>query len=132
MGSRFPCIPKLNNMEADRVALTEKMRLIASEGNVIKLHPAAIGRFASSIEALHAPLSQSGHPARVASYRAAFRKVFENLLVHPTASARRTRSLPVPGCHDGPRAVPKLVGSGEASSDQGLAMSLVATEGTPS
>jgi site-specific DNA recombinase len=79
MGSRFPCIPKLNNMEADRVALTEKLRLIASEGNVIKLHPAAIGRFASSIEALHAPLSQSGDPARVASYRAAFRKSVREL-----------------------------------------------------
>src|SRR3569833_1374446 len=40
-------LPKLNNMEADRVALTEKLRLIASEGNVIKLHPGGLELFRS-------------------------------------------------------------------------------------
>jgi len=31
--------------------LAEKVRLIAAEGNVVTLHPAAIDKFASSIEA---------------------------------------------------------------------------------
>jgi hypothetical protein len=60
-------VERLNKLEAERAALAEKLRLIESEGNVIALHPAAIDKFASAIEAMHAGLSQAdGDPAAIA------------------------------------------------------------------
>jgi DNA invertase Pin-like site-specific DNA recombinase len=89
-------VDRLNKLEAERAALAEKVRLIENEGNIVTLHPAAMDTFARSIEALHLGLSGAGagDPALVASYRAAFRNVFERFLVNPTPKRQRYEVTP--------------------------------------
>jgi hypothetical protein len=83
---------KLSKLEAERAALEAKLEGIEAEGNVITLHPAAIAKFASSIEALHDGLKQAdANPAAMASYRAAFRNVFDS-----SKSSQPQRGIPTP------------------------------------
>ncbi|MCG2668760.1 recombinase family protein [Bradyrhizobium sp. GCM10023182] len=77
---------KLRRLETERAGLEEKLRLIESDGgaNVVSLHPASIGKFATSIDALHAALTRGGDPVALAPFRSAFRNVFDRIVVHPT------------------------------------------------
>ncbi|MDA9466561.1 hypothetical protein XH87_18605 [Bradyrhizobium sp. CCBAU 53415] len=77
---------KLKRLETERAGLEEKLRLIESDGGakVVSLHPASIGKFATSIDALHAALTRGGDPVALAPFRSAFRNVFDRIVVHPT------------------------------------------------
>jgi site-specific DNA recombinase len=124
---------RLNKLEAERASLAEKLRLIASEGNIISLHPAAIDKFASNIEAMHDGLRQADDPAGVAGWRAAFRNVFERFVVHETPKRHRYAVTPYARLSAiiGVELFPKGRSPEEMLSEQGLTMSLSATETTP-
>jgi hypothetical protein len=124
---------RLNKLEAERATLAEKLRAIESEGNVITLHPAAIDKFASSIEALHDGLSQATDPAAVAGYRAAFRNVFDRFVVHPTPKRHPYEVTPYARLSAimGLELFPKLRSAQEMLAEQGVTMSFAATETTP-
>jgi site-specific DNA recombinase len=128
-----PMVERLNKLEAERAALAEKVRLIESEGNLITLHPAAIDKFASSIEAMHDGLQQVGDPAAVARYRAAFRNVFERFLVHPTPKRHPYEVTPYARLSAimGIDLFPKLRTPEEMLREQGLAMPVAATVTMP-
>jgi len=124
---------RLNKLEAERATLAEKLRAIESEGNVITLHPAAIDKFASSIEAMHAGLSEAGDRAAVAGWRAAFRNVFERFVVHPTAKRHPYEVTPYARLSAimGLQLFPTLRSPEEMLAEQGVTMSFSATERTP-
>jgi site-specific DNA recombinase len=117
---------RLTKLEAERAALAEKLRGIESEGNVITLHPAAIDKFASGIEALHDGLSRADmEPAAVAKYRAAFRNVFEKFEVQPTPKRQGYKVEPYARLATimGLELFPKPRSAQEMPAEQGLAMS---------
>jgi site-specific DNA recombinase len=124
---------KLNKLEAERVALEERLRSINSEGNVITLHPAAIAKFTSDIEAMHEGLSQAGDPASTARYRAAFRNVFEKFLVHPTPKRQPYAVTPYARLETmmGIELFPRMRSPQEMMAEQGVTMPLSATVTTP-
>jgi site-specific DNA recombinase len=125
---------RLNKLEAERAALAEKLRLIASEGNVVSLHPAAIDKFASSIEAMHEGLlGQADDPVAVASWRAAFRNVFQQFVVHETPKRHPYEVTPYARLSAilGVELFPKVRSPEEMLSEQGVTMSLSATTRTP-
>lgn len=72
---------KLRTLEDRRVAAAENLKLVELETNVVTLHPAAIDRFRSDIEQIHAALSRDLEDE---ASRISFRNVFERFVVHPT------------------------------------------------
>jgi site-specific DNA recombinase len=81
-------VDKIKALEVDRVALEARLKLIDAEGDgakgVVSLHPVALDRFRQNIETIHAALT-GGMPADAAApFRAAFRNVFERIVVHET------------------------------------------------
>jgi site-specific DNA recombinase len=72
-------------LEAERIGLTEQLRLIEAQGNV-SLHPAAVDAYGANIQKLHEELAQG--LARggdiTPDARAAFRNVMDTIVVHPT------------------------------------------------
>lgn len=81
-------VAKLNSLEPLRASLTEKVRLIEAEGNVVTLHPAAIGKFADAMDEIHKALTGNLDIQHLAPFRAAFRNTFERIVVHPTAKMK--------------------------------------------
>jgi site-specific DNA recombinase len=78
-------VEKLKHLEAERVSLTEKLRLIDRESSVVDLHPNTIDQFAISMDDMHKALTSVSDVEQLAPFRAAFRNVFERIVVHPTA-----------------------------------------------
>jgi site-specific DNA recombinase len=120
---------RLNKLEAERAALAEKLRGIESEGNVISLHPAAIERFASDVEALHDGLTRADEsPAAMARYRAAFRNMFEKFEVQPTPKRHRYAVKPYfrLAAIMGMKLFPKGRSAEEMLAEQGVTMSFSA------
>jgi site-specific DNA recombinase len=74
---------ELNKLRGEEASLKEKLRLIKRDDDVVTLHPAAIDQFATNMEKMHAALSDPDGEA-FASFRVAFRNVFERVVVHPT------------------------------------------------
>jgi hypothetical protein len=74
---------KLNSLESQRATLTERLRLIEAESNVVRLHPNAIKTYCRNMEKLHAALTSGGK--LTPENRAAFRTVFDTIIVHETA-----------------------------------------------
>jgi hypothetical protein len=89
-------VDKLNALEIERASLTEKVRLIEAEGNVVSLHPAAIDKFSVLMEKLHKALTSDIDDITYAPFRAAFYNVFERIVVHPTP--KRTPPEVTPYC----------------------------------
>jgi site-specific DNA recombinase len=81
VGPLEPLKIKLKALEARRVAANENLKLVELETNVVTLHPAAIDRFRSDIEQIHAALSRDLEDE---TSRISFRNVFERFVVHPT------------------------------------------------
>lgn len=78
-------VTKLKKLEAERAGLTEKLRLLRADGNVVSLHPQMIANFRASIEQMHEALtSASMTPEQSAPFRTAFRNTFERIEVHQT------------------------------------------------
>lgn len=84
-------VDKLNALEVQRAGLTEKVRLIEADGNVVTLHPAAIDTFSVAMDEMHKALTSNIDDAEYAPFRQAFYNVFERIAVHPTAK----RTLPM-------------------------------------
>jgi hypothetical protein len=81
-------VDKIKALEIDRVALEARLKLIDVESDgangVVSLHPVALDRFRENIETIYAALT-GGLPAeKAAPFRAAFRNVFDRIVVHET------------------------------------------------
>lgn len=74
-------VDKLKKMERERSGAVEQLRCIEAEDNVVSLHPAALEKFKSDINTIHAALSNDLED-EVA--RLAFRNVFDRFVLHPT------------------------------------------------
>ena len=81
-------VDKIKALEIDRAALEARLKLIDAESDgangVVSLHPTAIDRFRDSIETIHAALTGNMPAEKAAPFRAAFRNVFERIVVHET------------------------------------------------
>jgi DNA invertase Pin-like site-specific DNA recombinase len=85
-------VSKLNALETERAGLTEKVRLIEAEGNVVTLHPAAIERFSHAMEDMHAALTRDDlDESEHAAFKAAFYNVIERIVVTRTPK----RAMPI-------------------------------------
>jgi len=94
---------------------------------VVTLHPAAIDKFASSIEALHDGLKRAdATPSTMASYHAAFRNVFDKFEVQPTPKRHRYEVKPYARISAimGMELFPARRSSEEMLAEQGVTMSL--------
>jgi site-specific DNA recombinase len=78
---------KLNQLEAERSSLEQRVSLIDAESNVIDLHPTAVQKFCSSMTTLHQALTGASDKT-LAPSRATFRNVFERIVVHPTGKRK--------------------------------------------
>jgi site-specific DNA recombinase len=85
---------KLKALETQRASLAEKVRLVAANGNVVTLHPAAIDKFGDAMEKMHAALTGDLDIEQLAPFRAAFRNTFERILVHPTGRRQQYEVTP--------------------------------------
>jgi site-specific DNA recombinase len=74
-------IPRLQALEAERAALSERERLAKHETNVIDLHPQAVARYREAVLTLQTNLSQ---PIASVEARLAFRNLVERVVVIPT------------------------------------------------
>jgi site-specific DNA recombinase len=81
-----PIVEKIGKLEAERVGLAEKLKLIEAEGNVVSLHPQAIDGFIANMQQLYDALSGAVtvNPATLTSLRTAFRNAFDRIIVHRT------------------------------------------------
>lgn len=73
---------KLKQLEAERVGLAERLRLL-DQSNIVNLHPKAIEGFVTNVETLWAALTKGAEIE--ADAREAFRNVIDTVVVHPTA-----------------------------------------------
>ena len=87
---------RFNKLKAERASLAEKLRLIAAQGNVITLHPAAIDKFASAIEAMHADRAEQTETLREVNGAPLSLRV-RAVLVHQPRSDGAMRGRPTPG-----------------------------------
>jgi len=114
---------KLKALETERVSLSEKVRLIEAEGNVITLHPAAIDKFADAMEEIHTALTGDLDIQQLAPFRAAFRNVFERIVVHPTTKRKIYEVTPYARLSAimGLELFPKMRSTTEMLAEQGVA-----------
>jgi DNA invertase Pin-like site-specific DNA recombinase len=71
---------KLKTREAERVALTERIRLLSAD-NVVTLHPNVVDDYLATITQLHKALSDNPNAAK---NHMALRNVIDCIVVHPT------------------------------------------------
>ena len=97
--------------------------MIEAEGDVVTLHPAAIDKFANSMEEIHAALTGDLDVQQLAPFRAAFRNVFERIVVHPTAKRKPYEGNAVCAAVGdyGLGAFPKMRSTKEMLAEQGVA-----------
>lgn len=72
---------KLRDLETEKVATNQRLKLLELEGNVVTLHPAAIEKFTADIHQIHDALASDLEDERS---RMAFRNIFQKVVVHPT------------------------------------------------
>ena len=81
-------VDKINALETERIALEGRLALIDAEAggaeNVVSLHPAALDRFRDNVVTIHAALTGGLDGVKLEPFRAAFRNLFERVVVHPT------------------------------------------------
>lgn len=73
--------PQFKPLEMERVSLTERLRLIEAETNVVDLHPGVIDAYVANVEKLHKSLAES---PTAPENRAAFRNLISHIVIHPT------------------------------------------------
>jgi DNA invertase Pin-like site-specific DNA recombinase len=73
---------RLKPLEIERAGLTERLRLVEAESNVVDIHPAAIKDYQRNIERLHEALTTAKE--LTPENRSAFRNVFDSIVVHET------------------------------------------------
>ncbi|MGY3614841.1 recombinase family protein [Bradyrhizobium sp. USDA 10063] len=121
-------LDKLKQLEVQRASLTEKLRLIDRETNVVDLHPKAIDQFATAMEEMHKALTSGEDDVKqLAPFRAAFRNVFERIVVHPTEKRKPCEVTPHArlGAIMGLEIFPKMRQASEILAEQGGAASKI-------
>jgi site-specific DNA recombinase len=78
-------VAKLKEKEAERVGLTERLRLLNAE-NVIALHPFAIETYKNSVDILHRSLLKGRNYGE--AEKQAFRNLIDRVVVHPTGARK--------------------------------------------
>jgi hypothetical protein len=74
-------VERLKALETERAGLTERLRLIKAETNVVTLHPTALDAYRVNVEKMHAALTGGG---MTGENLAAFRNLIDCVVVHPT------------------------------------------------
>jgi DNA invertase Pin-like site-specific DNA recombinase len=77
-------VAALKPLRVEKAGLTERLKVVDAESNVVTLHPKAIDEFATTMEKMHAALSGKLDAERLAPFHMAFQSVFERIVVHPT------------------------------------------------
>jgi site-specific DNA recombinase len=80
-GAVKPLAAKLGELETERVALTERIRLGQAGTNIVDLHPGAIESYRANVSKLHGAMISDPHGAAT---KAAFRNLIDCIVVHPT------------------------------------------------
>ena len=78
-------VDKLKKLEAERVGLTERLRLLNAE-NVIALHPSSIETYKNSVDILHRALLKGRNYGE--AEKQAFRNLIDRVVVHPTGARK--------------------------------------------
>jgi site-specific DNA recombinase len=73
---------KLDSLEGERAGLAERVRLLQAEGNVVHLHPNALKAYRDNLIRLLGSLKGT---ATTPEHHAAFRMLFDSIIVHKTA-----------------------------------------------
>jgi site-specific DNA recombinase len=76
---------RLQPLEIERAGLTERLRLVDAETNVVQLHPAAITSYRANVIKLHEALSRD---ALTLENRQAFRNLIDSIVMHPSPKHR--------------------------------------------
>ena len=85
---------KLNKLEAEKVGLEEKLRLLQADTKV-KMHPDMLKRFRLDLVDMHNALTGNGlSEERRTRYHVAFRNLIERVVVHPTAKSMTFKVTP--------------------------------------
>jgi hypothetical protein len=79
---------KLKQLETERVGLSERLRLVEAETNVVTLHPNVLETYELTVERMHEALSQD---ASNAENRTAFRNLIDSIAIHPIGGNSATR-----------------------------------------
>jgi DNA invertase Pin-like site-specific DNA recombinase len=91
-------VDKIKALEAERIALEGRLALIDGETggaeNVVSLHPAALDRFRDNVMVIHNALTGDVEGEKAAPFRAAFRNLFERVVVHETRPMQRYEVTP--------------------------------------
>ena len=77
-------VERLNNLETERVALAERLRVVEAQNgdNVIELHPRTLQTYCEAIDKLHLSFANDQDHA---ANRSAFRNIIDSIIVHQTA-----------------------------------------------
>lgn len=113
---------KLKLLRVEHASLAERLRIIDSESNLVSLHPKAIDSFSMAMEEMHKVLSRSVDEKRLAPFKAAFRNVFERIVVHPTGKRKPYEVTPYArlGAIMGFEMFPKMRSVTEMLAEQGV------------
>jgi site-specific DNA recombinase len=130
-----PLKEKLRALELERAGHADKLRMAEADGggNVVTLHPSMIQSFRTSIEAMHAALTDIKlSDAELAPFRVAFGNVFDRIVVHPTGKRRPVEVTPYARISAimGVDIMPKMRTAKEVLEEQGLTNLVLATHGT--
>jgi len=123
-------VAALKALRVEKAGLTERLKVIDAESNVVTLHPKAIDEFANTMEEMHEALSGGLDKEALAPFHIAFRSVFERIVVHPTGKRKPYEVTPYArlGAIMGIELFPKMSSVEEMLAEQGV----VATKILPS
>lgn len=83
---------RLKQLQADRAGLAEQLRRVEAETSVVDLHPRAMEQYRQNVESLHHALTAEG--TGTPGGRAAFRNLFDSIVVHPTGKRQPYQLTP--------------------------------------
>jgi site-specific DNA recombinase len=72
---------RLSALESERAGLTERLRMMKGDDNVVTLHPGIVDAYKLNVERLHSALSDNRFTIE---NKVAFRNLIDSIAVHPT------------------------------------------------
>jgi site-specific DNA recombinase len=127
-------VDKIKALELEHVALEGRLQLIDAENcgavSVVSLHPVALDKLRESIETIHAALSGGSTGEEAAPFRAAFKNVFERIVVHETGGKKPHEVTPYARLSAilGTDLFPKARTAQEMLAEQGVNVSLISPD----
>jgi site-specific DNA recombinase len=117
----------LKALRVEKAGLTERLKVIDAESNIVTLHPKAIDEFAATMEKMHAALSGKHDAEHLAPVLMAFRSVFERVVVHPTDKRKPYEVTPYArlGAIMGVELFPTISSVEEMLAEQGVSASSI-------